>query len=118
MPDTEVKPAQAEPDQLDILGCKPAAVLVLTAVDPGPVFEAFAGFLTGAKGCRQNHAADRVPTPEAQAQPLHLLVDDPFFARHQCATVGAAACRAPRVAHRVELANNPPCQTHLKRVAG
>ena len=33
----------------------------LTPLDPGPVFEAFAGFLTGAEGGGQYHAANRAP---------------------------------------------------------
>jgi hypothetical protein len=58
--------------------------LVLIPLDPRPVFEAFAGFLTGAESGGQYHAADGTPTPEAQAQTIHLRVDDRFLDRYQC----------------------------------
>jgi len=49
---------------------------VSTPHDAGPVFEAFAGFLTGVERSGQYHAASRAPAAGAQAQALHPLVDD------------------------------------------
>src|SRR5204862_8203359 len=44
--------------------------------DAGRVFKAFAGFLTGLERSGQSPAASRAPAAGAQAQALHLLVDD------------------------------------------
>ena len=90
--------------------------LGLTPLDPRPVFEAFAGFLTGAESGGQYHAANRTPTPEAQAQTIHLRVDDRFLDRYQCPPVRAAARHVPRLSQCVELADYSPRQTALKRL--
>jgi transposase InsO family protein len=63
--------------------CNLTAATFSNSARSTPVFEAFAGFLTGAESGAQYHAADGTPTPEAQAQTIHLRVDDCFLDRYK-----------------------------------